>query len=95
MQENENTHIVSYQKLTGILAVLLVLTGITVGASTVDLGKLNVWTALFIASIKSSFVVLFFMRIKSENQAVIISFVVTIFCLALLIGFIFFDIAFR
>ncbi len=91
----ENHHVMEYKTLIGILCMLLILTAITIGASMIDLGKLNVWIALFIASSKCSLVVLFFMHLKYENRVIKLSFVVTLFCVAILIGFIFWDIAFR
>jgi cytochrome c oxidase subunit 4 len=87
--------IMSYWKLLGILAILLVLTMITIGVSMIDLGQFNVWIALFIASVKCSLVVLFFMHLKFENRAIKLSFVATIFWVMIIIGFIFWDIAFR
>jgi len=50
---------------------------------------------LFIASVKCSLVVLFFMHLKFENRAIKLSFVATIFWVMIIIGFIFWDIAFR
>jgi cytochrome c oxidase subunit 4 len=89
-------HILSYKTLVTVLAVLLGLTVVTVMASTIDLGALNVWVALLIASVKSTFVLLFFMHLKYEHSNVFaITFVVTVFCVALLVGFLFWDISFR
>lgn len=89
-------HIISYKTLLTVLTVLFGLTVVTVLASTVDLGALNVWVALMIASLKSTFVLLFFMHLKYEQSNVFaITFVVTVFCVALLIGFLFWDISFR
>ena len=88
-------HILPYRTLIIILGMLLVLTAITIGISMIDLGKLNVWTALLVASTKCSLVVLFFMHLKYESRTIKISFVVTLFTVAILIGFIFWDISFR
>jgi cytochrome c oxidase subunit 4 len=74
---------------------LFVLTGITVGASYIDLGKFNVWVALGIASTKASLVLLIFMHLKFEGRALILSFLSTVFFLAIMIGFTFWDVAFR
>ena len=88
-------HILSYKKLLGVLAALFVLTVITILASRVDMGQLNIWIALMIASIKSSFVLLYFMHLKYESKLFIMTFLMTIFFVAVLIGFMFWDIAFR
>ncbi len=74
---------------------LLVLTGITIGISFVDLGNLNVWIALFIATIKGSLVLMFFMHMKYEGKALVLSFIGTILFLTIMISFTFWDVAFR
>ena len=88
-------HILSYKKLLSILGILFALTVITILASRIDLGGLNIWIALMIASVKSSFVLLYFMHLKYENKVFIMTFLMTIFFVAILIGFMFWDVAFR
>lgn len=96
MQENNAAgHIFEYKTLLKVLLTLFGLTAVTVGASYIDLGKLNVWVALTIASIKASFVLLFFMHMKYEGRLLVISFLSTIFFLGIMISFTFWDIAFR
>ena len=85
----------SYTTLAIVLAALLVLTGVTVGVSYVDMGILNVPIALSIACFKVSLVVLFFMHLKYESKAITISFLCTIGFLAIMISFTFWDVAFR
>ena len=91
----EETHISSYQSLFGVLLALLALTGVTVFASTIDIGRLNVALALLIASVKGSFVALFFMHLKYESRFLKIMFIITLMFLAVIIGFIFWDVSFR
>ncbi len=57
----------TYFAVWGALAVL---TGITVLASYVHLGMMNVVAALVIASIKASLVALYFMHLKHEGRLV-------------------------
>ncbi len=95
MKDTGSLHFFEYKTLFNVLLVLLVLTGITVGASFVDLGSLNVWIALIIASIKASFVLLFFMHMKYEGRVLVFSFLGTIFFLGIMISFTFWDVAFR
>ena len=85
----------SYGFLSVILTVLFGLTALTVGAASVDLGAWNVWVALGIAATKASLVLLFFMHLKYEGAVLKLSFLATVGFLAIIIGFIFFDIAFR
>ncbi len=89
------SHIFSYKTLGLVLGALLVLTGVTVGASYIDLGWVNVWIALVIASAKASLVLVVFMHMNSAGKGVVVSFLSTVFFLAIMIGFIFWDVAFR
>jgi cytochrome c oxidase subunit 4 len=49
------------------LVLLLILTAITVGASYIQFGSLNVVIALGIATIKASLVALFFMHLRHDK----------------------------
>jgi cytochrome c oxidase subunit 4 len=49
------------------LVVLLILTAITVGASYIQFGSMNVVIALTIATIKASLVALFFMHLRHDK----------------------------
>ena len=93
--ESKEQHLMSYTTLGMVLAALLVLTGITVGVSYFNLGRLNVPIALGIASGKVALVLLFFMHLKYEGRAITISFISTITFLAIMISFTFWDVAFR
>ncbi len=93
--DSSEQHLMSYTTLGLVLAVLLLLTGVTVGVSYLDLGVLNVPLTLAIASAKVSLVLLFFMHLKYEGQAIKISFISTICFLAIMISFTFWDVAFR
>jgi cytochrome c oxidase subunit 4 len=94
MRENEQ-HLFSYKSLALVLAVLLVLTGVTIGVSYVHMGILNVPIALGIACTKVALVLLYFMHLKFEGRAIKISFLCTICFLAIMISFTFWDVAFR
>ncbi|MCF6247587.1 MAG: cytochrome C oxidase subunit IV family protein [Desulfobacula sp.] len=95
MENQQEQHIIGYKTLLNVLLLLFVLTGITVGASYLDLGQLNVWLALFIAAIKGTLVLFFFMHMKYEGRALRWSFLGTIFFLFIMISFTFWDVAFR
>jgi cytochrome c oxidase subunit 4 len=89
------SHIIGYKTLGLTLAALLVLTGVTVGAASIDLGWVNVWIALMIASVKAGVVLLVFMHMRWEGRTLQWSFLATVLFLAVMIGFIFWDVAFR
>lgn len=95
MEDNKAPHMFEYTTLLKILLALFVLTGLTVGTSYLDLGKLNVWIALIIASCKGTLVLIYFMHMKFEGKFLVLSFLGTIFFLGIMISFTFWDIAFR
>ena len=49
--------------LAAVFSALILLTGLTVAVAQVDLGNLNLYLAMAIATLKSSLVVLFFMHL--------------------------------
>ena len=93
--ESGEQHLMSYKTLAMVLAALLLLTGVTVAASYINLGKFNVPVALGIACTKVTLVLLFFMHLKYENRVIIFSFIGTVTFLIIMIGFTFWDVAFR
>jgi len=90
-----NEHLLSYRKLLGVLGILFLLTVVTILVSRIDLGWLNIWIALMVASIKSSFVLMYFMHLKYESKLFLLTFTITVFIVAILISFMFWDISFR
>ena len=92
---SEHEHIVSYKVIVFIWLVLLVLTGVTVAVSFVDLGALNIWVALGIASTKSSLVISYFMHMKYERPIFKVSLLVALCILAIFIGLTFIDVLYR
>ena len=61
-------HISSVKLYVTIWLALLVGTGLTVFASTIDLGPFNAIVALAIASTKAVLVILFFMHVKYAHE---------------------------
>ena len=70
----------------GIFVFLLVMTGLTVGASYIDLGWANPVVALVIATMKATTVILFFMHVKYSPRITQIVIISALFFLALLLG---------
>ncbi len=56
-------HVVPLWLLAAVFAALMMLTGLTVAVAQVDLGNLNLYLAMAIATVKASLVVLFFMHL--------------------------------
>lgn len=75
-------HVTSMRVLNTILVLLLLMTGLTVAASRVDLGEsLNLWVALGISVFKATLVVAVFMHLwhdKAMNATVLFFCAVTI-----------------
>lgn len=91
----EASHIVPYRTFFLIWLALLCLTGVTIGVAQIDLGALNVWVALAIATLKSSLVVMVFMHLKYEQLLFKLAVVTALVILAIFIGFTFFDVLYR
>lgn len=95
MDKEDKPHVLSFTQLGAVLAVLIALTGVTVGVSYVHFGFWNIPIALAIACTKVTFVLLFFMHLKYEGRVINISFISTVLVLVMLIGFTFWDVAYR
>jgi len=63
-------HVVPVRTYLAVFAALLVLTGLTVFAATVDLGMWNTPVALAIAIVKALLVILFFMHVKYGSRLI-------------------------
>jgi cytochrome c oxidase subunit IV len=74
-----HAHISSVPFYVAVFLGLLFLTGMTVGQSYVDLGKLNLIVVIAIATMKASLVVTFFMHLKWDNRFNALIFISTIF----------------
>ncbi len=80
-------HISSSAMFLNVLIALLILTGITVGASRVDFGPANMLIAMAIASVKASLVIAFFMHVKWDTAINKIVFLSSFLFLSLLFIF--------
>ncbi len=92
---NEQHHIISYRKLTGIWLALLALTALTVGITRIELGVYKVLGALTIACLKSGLVIAVFMHMKYEGRLLRGPLFLALMTLAIFIGFTFFDVLYR
>ena len=92
---SEISHIVPYRTFILIWIILLILTGVTIGVAQVDLGAMNIWMALTIASCKSALVVTIFMHLKYEQTLFKLAVLATLVILAIFIGFTLLDVLYR
>lgn len=86
---------VPYRTFILIWAALLVLTVVTVVVSRIQLGALNIWVALTIASVKSSLVVFIFMHLRQESRLFKLGILTLLIIVATFIGLTFTDILYR
>jgi cytochrome c oxidase subunit 4 len=84
-QEHE-MHIVSPRIYIIVGATLLVFTGLTVLASLFELGVWNPIVALFIAVVKATIVVLFFMHVKYSSKLTKLTVAAGLFTFMALVG---------
>jgi len=85
----------SFRCLTTVWILLLILTGITVAVCRLDLGAINVWVALGIATLKASLVIFYFMHLKHEPRLLVICLFIALLTLATFIGLTFLDVLYR
>ena len=79
-------HIVSPRVYIVIIISLLVLTGVTVGASFLELNVWNPIIALLIAVVKATLVVLFFMHVKYSTRLTMLTVGAGLFTFLALVG---------
>lgn len=85
-QAASGEHVVSPKLYVGIFVFLLIMTGLTVLAASIDLKWANPVVALVIATMKATTVILFFMHVKYSSRMTQIVIVAALFFLALLLG---------
>jgi cytochrome c oxidase subunit 4 len=91
----EQHHIISNRTLTGVWLALLVLTGITVAVTRIELGGYKVVAALGIACVKAGLVIALFMHMRYEGRLLRWLLFLVLVTLAIFIGFTFFDVLYR
>ena len=92
---HEEGHEVSYGIFALIWLGLMVLTGLTVVAAGIDLGKANVIIALGIATVKVTLVGAFFMHLKYEKRYIQGMVLVSVVVLCIILSLTFIDTAYR
>ena len=92
---NNTTHTIEYRTLFKILLVLLFLTFVTIGVTSIHMGAFTVTVALLIAGLKSFLVLSNFMHLKYESLLlrILVAMVFVLFAVIVLITFI--DYAYR
>lgn len=84
--EHHIGHVVPGLVLVGVFVALLILTGLTVAATWVDLGPANLFIALAIATAKAILVAMYFMHLRYDHPFYGLVFAVSLIFLALFLG---------
>lgn len=92
---HDEQHLMPYSLYIKVWLALLVLTGITVGVSYLEMYKWTVFTAMLIATAKVSLVVLYFMHVRFENRLVWIMIFAVLVTYAIFVGLTFADYFYR
>ncbi len=92
---HEEHHIMPIKTYILVWVALLFLTGITIGASYVNMYKFTVFTAFFIATIKVTLVLLYFMHIRYEKPLYTWMIVAVLITYGIFIGLTYADYQFR
>ena len=79
-------HVVGPMTLINVLAALLFLTVVTVLVTLVNLGPLNVWIALGIATVKASLVLLYFMHLRWDRPLNAVMIIASLVFVVLFVG---------
>ena len=82
----EVAHVVPMRVLTAVFVALVLLTALTVAASEIDLGKLNLYAAMAIAGTKATLVVLYFMHLRYDRPFHLVVFLGCLLFVVLFIG---------
>tara|TARA_B100000749_G_scaffold194460_1_gene150951 strand:- start:179 stop:598 length:420 start_codon:yes stop_codon:yes gene_type:complete len=80
---SEHHHITPLKIYFTVAGILFFLTGVTVWASYIDLGFLNIVIALLIAGTKATIVALFFMHLLWDDKKNLTAFVLSLMFLAI------------
>jgi cytochrome c oxidase subunit IV len=80
------SHVMPLRILVAVWVALVVLTGVTVGVTHVDLGGLALWVAMAIATLKASLVALYFMHLRYDRPVNLIIFLGTLLFVFLFVG---------
>ena len=91
----EEHHPLGDNLLLKVYTALLILTGITVGASVYYPGKIGVGVAMIVTPLKAALILMYFMHLKYEKPVFVIMFLVAISILAIVMGLTFFDYLYR
>lgn len=80
-------HVSPLWSLGLVFAILILLTFLTVSATKIDLGRLNIWIAMGIACVKALLVTTYFMHLKHDRPFNVFIFYTCLVLVTLFLGF--------
>ena len=92
---HEAQHISPTRLYVGILLALVMLTLITVGVSYLDMHKFTVFTAMLVATVKATLVLLYFMHIRFEKPMYAVMILAVLLTYGIFVVLTFSDYSFR
>ena len=93
--DDHDAHLVPYKVFVFVWLALLGLTAVTVGASFLDLKQMTMFTALLIATVKCTLVILYFMHMRWDKPILAYFLIACLLTYAIFVALTFSDYAFR
>lgn len=87
--------VISFKTYLNVIISLFLLTILTIVASRVDFGSLNLLIAMGIATVKATLVLLYFMHLKYDDKTYLVIFLTSVSFVILMFMFFYFDIMTR
>ena len=91
----ETEHLLPYSLYLKVWLALLILTGLTVWVSTINVYRWHVFTAMLIATVKVSLVLLYFMHVRFENKLIWVMILAALVTYAIFVSLTFADYYYR
>lgn len=79
-------HVLPLKVLAVVWVALLILTVVTVGVTRFDLGSMNLWVAMAIATVKGGLVALYFMHLRYDRPFNAVIFITALLFVGLFVG---------
>ena len=91
----DGPQLLPYSLYIKVWLALLLLTGLTIGVSSIEMYRWHVFTAMLIATVKVSLVILYFMHVRFENKLIWTMILVALITYATFVGLTFADYYYR
>ncbi len=95
MSDTSHEHVVPYGVYVKVWAALIALTGLTVAVSYADMAGVPILTAILIAAVKVSLVMLYFMHLRYERPLYFYMILVVLVTYLVFLALTFSDYAYR